>query len=141
MLCEGAQHEASTHLGSSAFCNLDLLGAIAQTTGTARSRILRRSLRPTLWGSRRGGTRGIVERESQWQACAVSPKGAAGLMQLMPLTAQRLGARDRCSVDQNVSGGVRHLAWLMQQFHNDFRLLAAPYYPGQDIIVRRDRAL
>ncbi|MGC2730191.1 MAG: lytic transglycosylase domain-containing protein, partial [Candidatus Sulfotelmatobacter sp.] len=54
--------------------------------------------------------RAIVERESNWQACAVSPKGAAGLMQLMPLTAQRLGVRDRCSVDQNVSGGVRYLA-------------------------------
>ena len=64
--------------------------------------------------------RAIVEHESHWQACAVSPKGATGLMQLMPLTAQRLGVRDRCSVDQNVSGGVRYLAWLMQQFHNDF---------------------
>ena len=40
-----------------AFCNLDLLGAIAQTTGTARSRVLRRSLRPTLSGARRAGTR------------------------------------------------------------------------------------
>jgi soluble lytic murein transglycosylase-like protein len=82
--------------------------------------------------------RAIVERESHWQACAVSPKGAAGLMQLMPLTAQRLGVRDRCSVDQNVSGGVRYLAWLMQQFHNDFRLVAAAYYAGEDVIGRRD---
>src|SRR5260370_25369674 len=80
--------------------------------------------------------RAIVERESDWQACAVSPKGAAGLMQLMPLTAQRLGVRDRCNVDQNVSGGVRHLAWLMQQFHNDFRLVAAAYYAGEDLIRR-----
>ncbi|MGA8489906.1 MAG: lytic transglycosylase domain-containing protein [Terriglobales bacterium] len=82
--------------------------------------------------------RAIVERESHWQACAVSPKGAAGLMQLMPLTAQRLGVRDRCNVDQNVSGGVRYLAWLMQQFHNDFRLVAAAYYAGEDVIGRRD---
>jgi soluble lytic murein transglycosylase-like protein len=82
--------------------------------------------------------RAIVERESHWQACAVSPKGAAGLMQLMPITAQRLGVRDRCSVDQNVSGGVRYLAWLMQQFHNDFRLVAAAYYAGEDVIGRRD---
>ena len=82
--------------------------------------------------------RAIVERESHWQTCAVSPKGAAGLMQLMPLTAQRLGVRDRCSVDQNVSGGVRYLAWLMQQFHNDFRLVAAAYYAGEDVIGRRD---
>ncbi len=82
--------------------------------------------------------RAIVERESHWQTCAVSPKGAAGLMQLMPLTAQRLGVRDRCSVDQNVSGGVRYLAWLMQQFHNDLRLVAAAYYAGEDVIGRRD---
>ena len=82
--------------------------------------------------------RAIVERESHWQACPVSPKGAAGLMQLMPLTAQRLGVRDRCSVDQNVSGGVRYLAWLMQQFHNDLRLVAAAYYAGEDVIGKRD---
>src|SRR5271163_3345823 len=82
--------------------------------------------------------RAIVERESNWQPCAVSPKGAAGLMQLMPLTAQRLGVRDRCNVNQNVSGGVRYLAWLMQQFHNDLRLVAAAYYAGEDAIGRRD---
>jgi soluble lytic murein transglycosylase-like protein len=82
--------------------------------------------------------RAIVERESHWQACTVSPKGAAGLMQLMPQTAQRLGVRDRCSVDQNVSGGVRYLAWLMQQFHNDLRLVTAAYYAGEDVIGRRD---
>src|SRR5580704_18685259 len=81
--------------------------------------------------------RAIVERESSWQPCAISPKGAAGLMQLMPITAQRLGVRDRCSVDQNISGGVRYLAWLMQKFHNDLRLVAAAYYAGEDTIRRR----
>lgn len=81
--------------------------------------------------------RAIVERESQWQTCAVSPKGAAGLMQLMPLTAQRLGVRDRCNIEQNVSGGVRYLAWLMRQFHNDLRLVAAAYYAGEDVVGRR----
>jgi soluble lytic murein transglycosylase-like protein len=82
--------------------------------------------------------RAIVERESHWQACAISPKGAVGLMQLMPLTAQRLRVRDRCNVDQNVSGGVRYLAWLMQQFHNDLRLVAAAYYAGEEVIGKRD---
>ncbi len=43
--------------------------------------------------------RAIVERESNWQPCAVSPNGAAGLMQLMPRTAQRLGVKDRCDLD------------------------------------------
>jgi soluble lytic murein transglycosylase-like protein len=82
--------------------------------------------------------RAIVERESNWQRCAVSSKGAAGLMQLMPVTARRLGVRDRCNLGQNVSGGVRYLAWLMQQFHNDLRLVAAAYYVGEDVIGRRD---
>ena len=82
--------------------------------------------------------RAIVERESNWQPCAVSPKGAEGLMQLMPVTAMRFGVGNRCNIDQNVSGGVRYLAWLMQQFHDDFRLVAAAYYAGEDVIGRRD---
>ena len=83
--------------------------------------------------------RAIVERESNWHVCAVSPKGAVGLMQLMPTTAQRLGVRDRCDIDQNVSGGVRYLAWLMKQFH-DFRLVAAAYFAGERVIGRRGLA-
>jgi soluble lytic murein transglycosylase-like protein len=84
--------------------------------------------------------RAIVERESDWRVCAVSPKGAVGLMQLMPTTAKRLGVRDRCNIDQNVSGGVRYLAWLMQLFHNDLRLVAAAYYAGERVIGRRGLA-
>src|SRR6202034_4558338 len=71
--------------------------------------------------------RAIVVRESDWQPCVISPKGAAGLMQLMPATARRLGVTDRCNLDQNVSGGVRYLAWLMRRFHNDLRLVAGAY--------------
>ena len=82
--------------------------------------------------------RAIVERESSWQPCAVSPKGAVGLMQLMPATARRLGVENRCNINQNVSGGVRYLAWLMRQFHNDLRLVAAAYYAGEDVVGRRD---
>lgn len=84
--------------------------------------------------------RAIVERESNWQPCAISPKGAVGLMQLMPATAKRLGVGDRCNLDQNVSGGVRYLAWLMRQFHNDLRLVAAAYYVGEDTIGKRGLA-
>ena len=84
--------------------------------------------------------RAIVQRESNWQTCAVSTKGAVGLMQLMPVTATRLGVVDRCNVDQNISGGVRYVAWLMQQFHNDLRLVAAAYYAGEDVIGKRGLA-
>jgi soluble lytic murein transglycosylase-like protein len=84
--------------------------------------------------------RAVVERESNWRSCAISPKGAAGLMQLMPMTAQRLGVRDRWNMDQNVSGGVRYLAWLIQKFQGDLRLASAAYYAGEDIVSRRGLA-
>lgn len=84
--------------------------------------------------------RAIVERESNWQPCTVSSEGAVGLMQLMPATAKRLGVTDRCDLDQNVAGGVRYLAWLMQRFHKDLRLAAAAYYVGEDRIGRRGLA-
>jgi soluble lytic murein transglycosylase-like protein len=81
--------------------------------------------------------RAIVEQESSWRPCPVSPKGAAGLMQLMPMTAARLGVRDRCSISENVSGGVRYLAWLMRKFGGDLRLVAAAYLAGEEVIARR----
>ena len=81
--------------------------------------------------------RAIVEQESSWRSCPVSPKGAAGLMQLMPLTAARLGVHDRCNIGENVSGGVRYLAWLIRKFSGDLRLAAAAYLAGEEVIARR----
>jgi soluble lytic murein transglycosylase-like protein len=81
--------------------------------------------------------RAIVQVESGWQPCPISSKGAAGLMQLMPLTASRLGVRDRCDINANISGGVRYLAWLRQQLAGDLRLTAAAYFAGEQIIARR----
>jgi soluble lytic murein transglycosylase-like protein len=81
--------------------------------------------------------RAIVEQESGWRRCPVSPKGAAGLMQLMPQTATRLGVQDRCNVSENVSGGVRYLAWLIRKFSGDLRLAAAAYLAGEEVIARR----
>jgi len=81
--------------------------------------------------------RAIVQQESSWRPCPVSPKGAAGLMQLMPLTAARLGVRDRCNMSENVSGGVRYLAWLIRKFSGDLRLAAAAYLAGEAVIARR----
>ena len=81
--------------------------------------------------------RAVVEQESGWQPCPVSRKGAVGLMQLMPVTARRLNVRNRCDLNQNVSGGVRYLAWLMNRFNGDLRLVAAAYYAGERAIERR----
>ena len=84
--------------------------------------------------------RAIVEHESNWQPCVASPKGAVGLMQLMPATARWLGVTDRCNLEQNISGGVRYLSWLMRVFHDDLRLVVAAYYAGEDVIGRRTLA-
>jgi soluble lytic murein transglycosylase-like protein len=71
----------------------------------------------------------IIDVESDWHPHVVSPKGAVGLMQLMPATAQAYGVRDRYSVNDNISGGVQYLADLIKQF-GDLRLVAAAYYAG-----------
>jgi len=84
--------------------------------------------------------RSIIQQESGWKPCAVSSKGAVGLMQLMPETALRLGVTNRCDVRQNISGGVRYLAWLMAKFHRDERLAVAAYYAGEQAIGRRGLA-
>jgi|SRR5579883_3100064 len=81
--------------------------------------------------------RAVVEQESGWHSCAVSSKGAVGLMQLMPATARRLGVRNRCDPRQNILGGIRYLAWLSQKFHGDLRLVAAAYYAGEKTIERQ----
>ena len=84
--------------------------------------------------------RAIVGQESGWHSCAVSRKGAVGLMQLMSLTAARLGVRDRCYIKENISGGVLYLAWLMHRFHGDLRLVAAGYIAGEEVVLRRGLA-
>jgi len=84
--------------------------------------------------------RAVVEQESGWHVCAISKKGAAGIMQLMPQTAVRLGVRDRCNLEQNISGGIRYLAWLMKKFHGELRLVAAGYYAGERVVEARGLA-
>jgi soluble lytic murein transglycosylase-like protein len=81
--------------------------------------------------------RSIVQQESGWKTCVVSSKGAVGLMQLMPETARWLGVTDRCNVRQNIWGGVRYLAWLIQRFRGDLRLVAAAYYTGEYVVGQK----
>jgi soluble lytic murein transglycosylase-like protein len=79
----------------------------------------------------------IIDEESGWNPCAVSEKGAVGLMQLMPQTALRFGVRNRFRPDENIRGGVAYLAWLNREFGGDLRLVTAAYYVGEDPISRR----
>ena len=77
----------------------------------------------------------IIEVESAWQAHAMSTKGAAGLMQLMPATAVTFGVTNRFDVQQNIRGGVAYLARLMRLFNGDLRLATAAYVAGENRIL------
>jgi soluble lytic murein transglycosylase-like protein len=82
----------------------------------------------------------IVEQESSWNPSALSNKGAAGLMQLMPETARLYGVRNRYMVMQNLSGGVQYLADLLRRFHGELRLAVAAYYCGSRPLDKRGLA-
>ena len=73
----------------------------------------------------------IIDVESGWQPHALSEKGAAGIMQLMPATAYQFGVENRFHIEQNIRGGVAYLAHLMRQFDGELRLVAAAYYAGE----------
>jgi soluble lytic murein transglycosylase-like protein len=78
----------------------------------------------------------VIQVESGFNPRAVSPKGARGLMQLMPATAQRLGVADAFDPRQNVEGGTRYLADLLALFKNDFRLALAAYNAGENAVIQ-----
>jgi soluble lytic murein transglycosylase-like protein len=80
----------------------------------------------------------VMSVESAGRADAVSPAGAAGLMQLMPDTAARFGVTDRGEPVQNITGGVKYLDWLMTHFRGDPILVLAGYNAGEGAV--RDHA-
>jgi len=79
----------------------------------------------------------VIQVESGWNRYAVSNKGAAGLMQLMPATALRFGVRDRFDIEENIRGGVAYLAWLIRLFQGDLRLALAAYNAGESLVLLR----
>jgi len=82
----------------------------------------------------------VIQVESGWNPYAVSRKGAAGLMQLMPATAIRFGVPDRFNIEENIRGGVAYLAWLIRLFNGDLRLAVAAYQVGESQILLRGLA-
>jgi soluble lytic murein transglycosylase-like protein len=72
----------------------------------------------------------IIMAESGYNPRAISKRGAKGLMQLMPKTAQALGVEDSFNPGQNISGGVRYFKQLVNQFDGDIKLALAAYNAG-----------
>ena len=78
----------------------------------------------------------VVSVESGFRPAAVSPKGAQGLMQLMPRTAASLGVEDAFDPEQNLDAGVRHLEALVRQYGGDLTRALAAYNAGQGAVSR-----
>ncbi len=80
--------------------------------------------------------RAIIQTESAFRVHATSPKGARGLMQLMPETAARYGVRDIFDPEQNIWGGSRYMRDLLVMFNHELPLALAAYNAGENAVIR-----
>ncbi len=73
----------------------------------------------------------VIRAESNYNARAVSPKGALGMMQLIPSTAKRFGVGNAFDPRENVRGGVKYLKFLLDYYHDDYVRAIAAYNAGE----------
>ncbi len=78
----------------------------------------------------------VMEQESHFNTRALSPKGARGLMQLMPGTSARFGVRRPSDPAQNIAGGTRYLRQLIEQFNGRVDLVLASYNAGEGAVMK-----
>jgi soluble lytic murein transglycosylase-like protein len=83
----------------------------------------------------------VIAVESAYNAHARSPKGATGLMQLMPDTAKRYGVTDLLNPLENLRAGARYLRDLLAMFNNNLRLVLAAYNAGEGAVIRSGHAI
>jgi soluble lytic murein transglycosylase-like protein len=82
--------------------------------------------------------RAVIHAESAFRPAARSKKGALGLMQLMPATAKDMGVANALSPEENIRGGVRYLAWLLDKNGGDTTLATAAYNAGPAAVARHN---
>jgi hypothetical protein len=102
----------------------DLVKLVAQSTG----------LEPALLHA-------VITAESAYNPDALSPKGAVGLMQLMPGTARRYGVSDSADPYSNIDGGARYLKDLLAMFDNNLTLALAGYNAGENAVIRHGKSV
>jgi len=85
--------------------------------------------------------RAVISVESGYNPLARSPKGAMGLMQLMPETARKYGVKNIRDPAQNIQGGARYLRALMEMFGNDLKLMLAAYNAGEEAVMKYGRRI
>ncbi len=78
----------------------------------------------------------IMHQESSFKSHAISPKGARGLMQLMPFTAIRFGVTNIFDPRQNIEGGARYVRFLLDRFDGDINLVLAGYNAGEGAVEK-----
>ena len=83
----------------------------------------------------------VILAESAYREKALSPKGAMGLMQLMPATAERLGVDDPWDPMQNIEGGAKYLRFLLDRYQGDVELAVAAYNAGEGAVDKYGRTI